>query len=247
MSIKVITIDFWNTLFDSSGGSLRNQYRQKALIQAIDRYEVVVKQDQFTEAMKASWKFFENIWMKEQRTPHPSETIRFFWEYLKLPEDEIAVDKLVHEFAISTLAHPPKIIEGVKEVIPFLAERYYLGIVSDTGFTSGEMLKKLMDDNDILQYFKVFSFSNETGVSKPQAKAFLTVLEHFQCEPENSLHIGDIEKTDVLGSKNLGMKSIRYSGDPTGNLKEQNPKNSMADVDVMHWNEIPNAIEILDN
>lgn len=245
--MKAITFDFWNTLFDSSGGELRNAYRLRAVIEEMDKHGILIKQDEFTKAMYSSWDFFNKIWKTEQRTPHPKETVEFFWDYLKLPASEDSIDEIIEKFADSILVHPPKLIDGISGLIENLATKYTLGIVSDTGFSPGSILKKLLEKEGLLHYFKAFSFSDETGVSKPHPKAFMKVLDELECSPSEALHIGDIEDTDIKGAKNLGMKAVRFSGDPTAKLSMENPTTSIADYEIFSWNEFPAILESFEN
>jgi putative hydrolase of the HAD superfamily len=240
--IKAITIDFWNTLFDNSNGLARNAYRQEKLIREIDNYGIAVKQDEFQEAMSASWGYFNNIWLNDQRTPLPKETAAFFWQFLKLPKDEGAIDRIAFEFGESILKHPPKLMPNVKSVLEELCKDYKLGVVSDTGFSPGVVLRELMKSVDIYDYFIGFSFSDETGVSKPHEKAFKTSLDEIGCLPDESVHIGDIEATDIIGAKSLGMKAIRFTGDPTANLTINSSKETIADATADSWDEISQII-----
>lgn len=245
--LKVITFDFWNTIFDSSNGIERNKFRQRALINELDKHGRLIKQDEFEDAMKKSWDFFNGIWFNEKRTPTPNETVSFFWKYLNMEHNDESINIIINDFAISTLKFPPKLNEGVEEAIKKLSTDFELGMVSDTGFTSGKLLQELLDTFDLKKYFKVFSFSDETGVSKPHKKAFDTVLDELDCKPENALHIGDIEKTDVIGAKEAGMYAIRYSGDKTGNMAKQNPSRTVGDAELDSWYDIVDKIYEIHN
>ena len=245
MSIKVITIDFWNTLFDSSGGTERNDLRLKILINEIDKYGIVVKREEFESALVSTWEFFNSIWFSEQRTPEPIESIGFFWNKLNLPEDKNALDKLVRIFSESILIHPPKLIRDVENILNVLSKNYKLGIVSDTGFSPGIVLRQLLKDSKIYDYFSEFSFSDETGVSKPHEKAFLKILNSLDCKSNEAVHIGDIEKTDIVGAKNLRMKAILFAGDKTSTMIKHNNNTTISDFQASNWKEIPNLIEIL--
>lgn len=246
MPIKVITIDFWNTLFDSSHGDERNQIRQKSILQEIAKYNISISHEQFSEALAASWEHFNSIWKNDSRTPEPRESVEYFFNYLNLPADAESIDNVTKCFAESILDYPPKLIDGVKESLELLSKSYLLAIVSDTGFSPGEILKRLLIREGIGGYFKSYSFSDETGVSKPHPKAFLTALEPLGCKPENALHIGDIEFTDIVGAKKLGMKAIRFSGDPTAFLNLENAKVTLADAEAFTWQEITEKIKMLD-
>jgi len=240
--IKVITIDFWNTLFDSSNGTKRNAQRQHVLFEEIAKFGIDVSNSDYEKALKASWEFFNNIWMNEQRTPMTEETIVFFWNYLNLPYDNQGIQKVANVFKESIIDYPPQLIDGCKEFLSQFHSKFKIGLISDTGFTPGSILKKLMELNNIEQYFSAYSFSDETGVSKPHAKAFSTILEQFEIIPQEAIHIGDIEKTDIIGAKSFGMKAIRFEGDKTGNFIKNNPQNTIADFTADSWSNITEII-----
>jgi putative hydrolase of the HAD superfamily len=247
MRIQLVTVDFWNTIFDSSNGTMRNAYRQKVLIEKMDAYDRVIKQEQFSEAMEASWEYFNHIWKNDQRTPTPLETVEFFWKHLDLPEDEEAIIDITKHFAECILVHPPSLMTGFRETIGLLSNEYDLAIISDTGFSPGSVLRQLLEKEGIIDFFKAFSFSDETGVSKPHENAYNHILEELNCSPKNAVHIGDIEETDVLGAKKLGMKAIRFSGDKTAVLSKDNPEQSMADFIAYSWYDIPGIIDSFNN
>ncbi len=242
MKLKVITIDFWNTIFDSSGGKERNALRYHTLVNEIAHQGVSVTTKDFENALAASWEYFNDIWINQQRTPKPKDTIEFFWNYLSLPYTESSIDRVTQVFSDSVINYPPKLICNAGPVIRELARSYKLGIVSDTGFTPGVTLQKLLDQHDLLDCFTSFSFSDETGVSKPHPNAFMKVLSELEATPEQSLHIGDIEKTDIKGAKQLGMYAIKFAGDPT-TIHRDGYNGTIADEIVTDWADI---LEIID-
>jgi len=110
MTLKLITIDFWNTLFDSSNGTKRNQLRMEKLINSINSYGRKIESLEFEKAMQASWAYFNEIWKKDLRTPLPEETVGFFWNYLGLPSDNNCIKEVAKGFANSILDYPPKLL-----------------------------------------------------------------------------------------------------------------------------------------
>lgn len=245
MAIKTITIDFWNTIYDSSNGQERNKYRQRILVDNIDHFGIHIMGDKIQEATEATWKFFEEHWVKKHRTPNSRECVEFIWNYLNLPHEEEPVSNVVTAFEDSVLKYPPKILPDAKIALEKLAEEYPLAIISDTGFSPGIILKQLMDNDDVTKYFKAFSFSNETGFSKPNPKAFQAALSPLKGLPKESIHIGDIEETDVAGARGLGMRSIRYTGSVTKYLGPRNTDDTKADFMLDSWDEIIETIEKL--
>jgi FMN phosphatase YigB (HAD superfamily) len=245
MKIEVITIDFWNTLFDYSGSEIRNLYRKKELKAKAAEFGRIVSDQEYDDSMEAAWKYFYKIWHGEQKTPQPIESLNYLWNHLGLPKDEKATASLVESFGNSILTHPPVILPGVEAALEELAVDYKLGIVSDTGFSGGNILRELKKRAGIIHLFSAFSYSDETGVSKPHAKAFETILDKFHCKPESSIHIGDIEQTDVKGAVDLGMKSIRFNGDTTNLQGVKNPEETAADIELTKWSDIVKYIKSL--
>lgn len=242
MNLQAITIDFWNTIYDSSGGFDRNAYRQRTLIEEIDKNGLFIMGDEINKSIEASWAYFEKAWKEEHRTPSTIEIITYLFNYLKLPIEDFSVNKVANAFADSVLVHPPKMLLGAKEGIIKLSEKYKLGLISDTGFSPGTILKELMIRDGLAEYFTSFSFSDETGVSKPHSLAFQSALTPLSVEAINALHIGDIEHTDILGAKNFGMKAIRIKADKTSHFAANSPDQTIADFDLNSWEEI---VEIL--
>lgn len=245
MSIKAVTVDFWNTLFDSSGGVERNKLRQQALIEQIRSFEIEFDPQKYNDAMKASWEYFNKIWKNDFRTPGGRETIEFFWKFMELPEDEQKLEIVVQKFADSVLVNPPKPLPGAREALELLGTNYDLALISDTGFSPGQTLMELLRREGLDVYFKAFSFSDENGVSKPHPKAYGTALNKIGRRPEEAVHIGDIEFTDVAGAKKIGMKAIRFIGDPTGMYTHDKNEKTIADAVVESWAKMPQTVETL--
>lgn len=236
--IKVITIDFWNTIFDSSNGIERNSLRQKKLKSTFELLGLHIPDEDYEKAMQDAWEYFNRIWRSEMRTISSHDALIFFWNYFKAPEDEELLKDAVRTFEQSILIYPPKLVDGSKEALETLSKKYKLAIVSDTGFSPGTVLRELLNINGLLELFSSFSFSNETGVAKPHPNAFLKVLTELDCPPENAVHIGDIEETDIQGAKQLNMYAIRFIGNHLDFLGEDTELHTIADFVATSWNEV---------
>lgn len=241
--LQVITIDFWNTLFDSVNHENRYKYRNDIFIEETSKLGFNINEFDLDNAIKESWAYFEDHWINKMRTPESSELVQVIFSYLNLPYEKNTFNRIVTSYEDSLFEHPPVLIDGVRELLPKLAEKYRLGLISDTGYSPGTHLRKLMSDNDILDYFTSFSFSNETGVSKPHEKAFQTILQELKVDPKHSLHIGDIERTDVVGANNSGMISVLFTG-VESEFDRKNPEITSADISINHWSELSEALNI---
>lgn len=242
MSVRIITIDFWNTLVDSSNGEGRNRHRAEVLIAEAKRLGVNLTYDQVKHAGQNAWAFFRRVWLEEVRTPLTHEMVDHMWQELGLPDDPEAKARVEDVYKKGILDHPPAVLPGVADALSQLAEHFTLGIVSDTAISSGEILKEVLDNAGLLEYFSHFSFSDETGVAKPHPKAYTTILDPAQAKPEEALHIGDIERTDVAGARDLDMFAILYAGDHGNSVVKSDVTTTRAHIVAHHWDEIVKAI-----
>ncbi len=127
----------------------------------------------------------------------------------------------------------PYLFEGVKESIPELAKHFKLGITSDTAYTSGRTLRKLLESDDLLKYFSAFTYSDEIGRSKPHSDAFKSTLKQFGVKPDEVIHVGDNEDTDIKGAKNAGMSAVIFKG-----ANEREINFTEADYIANDWGEL---------
>ncbi len=243
MALKLVTIDFWNTLFDASNGNDRNAYRVSEMKNEIARLGITIDDAKYQSVMEESWEYFNDIWRNQLRTPTAEESIDFFSEKLNLPKNSDTVERILKVFAESVLYFPPKLVDGVKDALDELSRDYRLAIVSDTGLSPGRVLRRLMYEFDVLHYFSAFSFSDETKVAKPHKKAFTKVLDDCGVKPAEALHVGDIEDTDIKGAKAVGMMAVRFTGDPTAFLSLNKSNETVADFMSDSWSEIVEFIK----
>lgn len=244
MSITVVTIDFWNTIFDSSGGTHRNATRKLALARAIERAGYRVDPEELNAAYGGIWGYFDDHWLNRQRTPTSGEMVREICRgvRIELPEDVLA--DVAEVFERGVLDHPPELLPGVRDALEFLARRSRLALISDTAFSPGAVLRRLMEERDVARYFSAWIFSNETGVAKPHPGAFHAALDVLGGSAETALHIGDIERTDIRGAKGAGMRAVLYKGD--GNPSKYAETETEADAVLDHWDDIERVLEAID-
>jgi len=81
---------------------------------------------------------------------------------------------------------------------------------------------------------------DDTGVRKPSPKPFQMALDYLKVKPEEALMIGDWPERDVVGAKQIGIKTIfaRY-GDTFGTV------DSGADWDINDIYEVVNIVKEL--
>ena len=212
MSIKAISFDFWNTLYyDHQVMYERHNKRVNRLKDALVKNGYDSQLD-VEGAFKYCWEYFDKKWKDEQKTLNARELLLIGCGWLKvtLPEEDIISVSMYYEDVL--LENPPVLFEGAKEIIPELAKSFKLGITSDTAYTPGRVLRKLLEKDDLLKYFSAFTYSDEIGHSKPNIDAFNSTMKQFGTAPGETAHVGDNEFTDILGAVSAGMKTIMFKG-----------------------------------
>jgi putative hydrolase of the HAD superfamily len=246
MAIKAITIDFWNTLYDSRGGEGRDKERFQTILDNAVRLGHSLEPERVKASQKAAWEYFNRVWREERRTPPTRAMVEFFWRALEIPADERAIEEVTLAFQEGILRHPPALLPHALETVRDLAERHYIALISDTAFSPGRILRQIMERDGIAAYFSAWSFSDETGVSKPHETAYATALRGAgdDCAPHRCVHIGDIERTDIAGAKKFGMRAILFAGDPNGRMNDEHKDQpTEADARAESWCEIPDIVQ----
>jgi putative hydrolase of the HAD superfamily len=214
--IRLITLDFWQTLFaDTEDSSSRaHALRLAGLAATLAATGRVYGSGEIAAADARAGEAFEAIW-REHRDVAPEDQVRTFLEALDpaLPAalDDAAIERIARAYQEPTLTHPPAITAGAVEAVRELrAQGLRLGLISNTGRTPGWVLRQLLGDAGILLSLDILVFSDEARVRKPAAAIFRRVLDEARVAPERAVHVGDDATTDVAGARGVGMRAIHF-------------------------------------
>ncbi|MGE5692829.1 MAG: HAD family hydrolase [Candidatus Zixiibacteriota bacterium] len=100
---------------------------------------------------------------------------------------------------------------GSREVLSELKQRgWKLGLISNTGRTSGIYLRRLLQKHGVFELFDTFSFSDEFDLRKPDSVIFEKTLEALGTTPGRSFHLGDSWEADVTGAQKAGLTPLWF-------------------------------------
>jgi len=242
LGIKAISFDFWNTLFtEQPGGFAEYQENRRRLLR-----EALCGRGEFTDsevdhACSLEAESHYRIWRDQHCTLVTARRVEAILDHLgaTLPNGIEAV--IVTKFEEGLLERPPVLIDGAADTLKSLAKRYRLGIISDVGFSPGRVLRKVLEGAGILDMFDSLVFSDEAGRSKPHVELFERTARALQTLPEEIVHIGDLEHTDIVGAKGAGYYAIRF----TGATPMEPDETTIADRVTADLNELPRLIGAL--
>ncbi|MFX1252271.1 MAG: HAD family hydrolase [Promethearchaeota archaeon] len=231
----MITFDYWNTLFlDKHLADLRIRYLDALL----NKQNAPRSHEEIREAYLATQDYVRQVWEKESYRYVSLETrFNYILKILNVKLPREIKQNAINIFKKCIFEDPPSLIEGVYDVLETLSENYSLGIISDTGITPGQFLRKILKRNNILHFFSSTIFSDEMGFNKPHEIMFKTALSELNGTPSEAIHIGDLLQTDVFGAKSAGMKVIWL------NWTGKKPKDYLPDFEINDLSKVVNIIE----
>jgi putative hydrolase of the HAD superfamily len=210
---SLISIDFWDTLVDPrAGGEDRSRVRHQALCEIVWNHQDDLPERDIQAAVRHASESFNRIWLNDHRTPLTEELVQTILDHIGIPVTKSESQHLVRQFEESLWEGPPALAPGARQVIRTLSKTHTLALISDTMFSPGRVLREYLRRNGLLEYFDDFVFSDETGYSKPDPKAFERALTKAGAYTRDAFHIGDRMDTDVRGAKAVGMKAILFTG-----------------------------------
>jgi putative hydrolase of the HAD superfamily len=217
MSIRAVTFDFWGTLYREieAAGGIRMRRRAMALAGATG-----AALEDAERVLRDAAREFGRVHIAEQRTLTPQDAVRMATDALGLSLSEDAAGALAEFFATVILEHPPVPVEGALDAVRAAAARVPVGVISDTGISPGSSLRVLLERDGFLPYLRCLSFSDEVGAAKPQAIMFTRTAGALGVAPDELLHLGDLEPTDIAGVRALGGRGGLFAGVNTAFLAE---------------------------
>jgi putative hydrolase of the HAD superfamily len=237
--LRALTFDFWGTLYQ--GGSAREP-RVRLLEKAFARHSQSFSRQRLTAAFDHAWSVYEDVWLGEHYSIPTERWLRELLGFLEadLPVEEVtALYRPIEEVYLQ--GGGPQPVPGVPTVLPRLAQRYSLGLISDVGLTPGRVLREIIRRNGLLPHFQFMAFSDEIGVTKPVPKIFHRTLEALGARPEEAAHIGDLPETDISGAKSVGMQAVLFLG-----VNQRHDGLSLADAAFEDYDELEALLEGLD-
>ena len=214
MPINGVTFDLWQTLLMDNRelGLARMKVRLDGALEALHEVDEDFSEDHVSEAYRQCYRTCHDIRAQERDVTF-MEQIEIFIRHIDpgLMErlEHGVVERIATIYADSLFSYPPLPHPDAVSVLRSVKESgYRLGLISNTGMTPGVTFKAYMEQIGILGYFDELTFSDEVRLAKPSREIFLQTARALGIPPEQTVHVGDHLLNDVLGARQVGMKTI---------------------------------------
>ena len=163
------------------------------------------------ELLAEAWSRHDEAW-KQVETFGPGRMAAYCLQARGIDDDE-SLRTLTKEFEEASIDAGVAPVEHARETLDVLsAANIRLGLVCDTGFTPGRVVRRLLEDAGLADNLEVLGFSDEVGVPKPGSEIFAKVLAELGVRPPEAIHVGDLKRTDIAGAHDMGMHAARFKG-----------------------------------
>jgi HAD superfamily hydrolase (TIGR01549 family) len=81
-----------------------------------------------------------------------------------------------------------------------------VGLISNA--MDGRAIREFLEREGLGDYFKTIVISAEVNMTKPHTEIFEMALDAVNIDAGSTVYVGDRYFTDVVGSKNAGMKAV---------------------------------------
>ena len=202
---KNLFIDLDDTIYDFSGAS-RESFRETYDLLHYERYF-----DSFEHYLSLYEPYNLELWriygegkitkeeLNRRRYSHPLECVGV--------NDQQLADTFCCE-ALGRIPTKGPLMPGAMEVLEYLRPKYNMYILSN-GFK--ELQSRKMRTAGIDGYFDALILSEDIGINKPNRELYEYALEKTGSILSESLMIGDMFDTDIVGAANIGMEQMYYN------------------------------------
>lgn len=240
---KAVTFDCWSTLISDVSWDAVVERRVLALQSVAEGHGVDLTAEQAAELLEASWNEHVRLW-REGAIFGAKGAAGWLAATLGLAAtgpSERLVGELAEALENCTSEVGTRVVEGAPEALATLRDAGIpTALICDTGFTPAHHVRKFLAGHglELDHYF----FSEEVGAPKPFPPIFEAALAATGADPAQSVHIGDLRRTDVAGARALGMATVRFTGVHDDGWVGEESKGEEADAVLKDWSQLPELL-----
>ena len=153
---------------------------------------------------------------KDGRVTHEAirlEAFRRTLQFIGMPNEDLAAH--LHALYLKHRFEDIQFFDDVLPTLNALRDHYIMGILSN-GNT-------YPDRCGLAGYFQFVVLAQDYGVRKPDPRLFEVAIGLAGCTKRQLLHVGDSFQNDIIGAKQVGVRSVWLNRQGADNDTEQQP------------------------
>ena len=241
--LRAILFDLGDTLIDFEPMDTRAVFRKgaadsyaylKGLGHGVPAFDVYCRK----QFRAVRWAY---VWAKLRRREFEGlRLLRSFCAAIGIHLDEPALLELAWLWYAPLIDH-----SGVEEnlAVTLAALRdagFKLGLVSNT-FVAGAIHDRHLALHGLLELLPIRVYSSDIGYRKPDRRIFQSAIDRLGVRAAETLFVGDLVKTDIVGAHRMGMKTALKQ--PWGTSRSH----GSADVMIGRLSELPEVLAGLES
>lgn len=252
--LRAVAFDLWETLITDPPEIARRQesMRLRALEETLVASGHAVAAESVHRAHRATWNRCQELYWSQDRDVPTRRQIVHFLEDLGIEpgtlRDEI-LEALDDVYGNPAFHIPPVLVEDALETLQLFRGRgFAVGLISNTGRTPGNVLRRVLESNGLARHIDAMVFSNEHGECKPRPSIFERLQQNLGAWRDEVAFVGDNLYVDVYGAKSCGMFGIHFIPQARGTAVAPPPSAPFSvepDATIRSLAELPAAVERL--
>lgn len=205
-----VTFDCWGTLLVQDMGAGARAARIGAVVEEAQQAGAKIDGEAGAAALDGAWQRHHDLWEQGVATG-ASEMASWALASVGV-HDPAPVARLAASWGDLSLNAGVRSLDGAAPTLAALsAAGVRLALICDTGFSSGRVVRALLESVGLLDFLEVTTFSDEVGVPKPHPLMFTSTLDALGVAAAGAVHVGDLRRTDVAGARAVGMGTVRIT------------------------------------
>lgn len=123
----------------------------------------------------------------------------------RVEPDDPSVIKAVDEQYVP-LIRSTRLMPDTLKTLRQISKSYKLGLI--TNFTYANVIYKILDKLELMNFFQTVQISHEVGYRKPHSKIFQDALKDLSLAPYEAVMVGDNPNEDIVGAFITGLRSV---------------------------------------
>lgn len=197
--IKAVLIDIDDTIFDFDKCS-KNAFKK-----TLKKLDLSYKEKDFLYFNEVN----DILWNKQKLGKININEVFIERSIMMSKYFELDIEKeIFNDLFVEFLYDEIEMVDEIEDLLSYLSNKYQIYSASNGIY---DMQINRLKKSNLDKYFKYIFVSDKMGYEKPDKRFFEKIMNITKYSNKNLIMIGDSIKSDIIGAKNSGIKSIYFN------------------------------------